>query len=160
MNTKPKIFALYLPQFYETSYNNEWWGKGYTEWVACKQAKPLFSGHYQPRVPLDNNYYDLSSLESVRFQTKLAKKYKVDGFAIYHYYSCGSKLLNIPCEHFRDHEDLNFPFFLFWANESWRKTWFGQDRSVVWKQEYGSEKEWKDHFDYCLDFLRIRIIKK
>lgn len=29
---KPLVVALYLPQFYETEYNNKWWEKGYTEW--------------------------------------------------------------------------------------------------------------------------------
>ena len=55
---KPDIFALYLPQYYETQYNNEWWGEGYTDWVACRNAKPLYSTHIQPREPLDNNYYN------------------------------------------------------------------------------------------------------
>ena len=38
----PLVVALYLPQYYETEYNNKWWEKGYTEWVACKRAKPLY----------------------------------------------------------------------------------------------------------------------
>ena len=40
----PLVVALYLPQYYETEYNNKWWEKGYTEWVACKRAKPLYPG--------------------------------------------------------------------------------------------------------------------
>ena len=39
-----KIVALYLPQYYETSYNDERWGTGHTELVACKAEKQLFSG--------------------------------------------------------------------------------------------------------------------
>ncbi len=160
MRDKPKIFAIYLPQFYETEYNNKWWGNGYTEWTACRQAKQLFKGHYQPRVPLGDNYYDLSSFETIKYQVSLAKEYLVQGFAIYHYYSCGKKLLEIPCEMFRDHEELDFPFFLFWANESWRKTWFGQDSRVVWKQEYGDESDWKKHFNYCLPFFKNKNYEK
>ena len=93
-----KIVALYLPQYYETSYNDEWWGKGYTEWVACKAAKPLFRGHCQPRVPLNDWYYDLSLKYNIKKQIDLAKKYGIDGFAIYQYYSCGKKLLDVPTE--------------------------------------------------------------
>ena len=59
-----KIVAFYLPQFYENEYNNKWWGEGYTDWVAAKNAQPLFRGHNQPRIPLDNNYYDLSDRDA------------------------------------------------------------------------------------------------
>jgi len=152
--TKPLVVALYLPQYYETEYNNEWWEKGYTEWVACKRAKPLYKGHNQPRVPLNNNYYDLSKKENIRWQMDLAKKYGIDGFAIYQYYSCGSKLLEVPTEMIRDDKSLDLPFYLYWANESWRKSWFGQDNHIVWEQKYGTEKDWKEQFDYCLTYFK------
>ena len=148
-----KIVALYLPQYYETEYNNKWWGKGYTEWTACKQAKPLYKGHYQPRIPYNKFYYDLSVKDNIKWQISLAKEYGIDGFAIYQYYSCGEKLLEKPTEIILDNPDLDIPFYLFWANESWRMAWYGQSNKVVWKQEYGEEKEWRDQFDYCLRFF-------
>lgn len=159
-NENPLVIALYLPQYYETEYNNNWWGKGYTEWTALHRAKPLFSGHYQPRVPLNENYYDLSRREDIKWQMDLAKEYGVDGFAIYQYYSCGNKLLEVPTEIIRDDPSLDLPFFLCWANESWKKAWFGQDNTIVWEQKYGKEKDWKEQFDYCLQyFMDDRYIK-
>ena len=70
----------------------------------------------------------------------MAKKYGIDGFAIYQYYSCGKKLLDVPTEMIRDNRDLDIPFFLFWANESWKKSWFGQDNNCgmgarVWRKK-------------------------
>ena len=54
-----RVMALYLPQYHCFKENDEWWGKGYTEWTAVKRGKPLFKNHVQPRVPLNGNYYDL-----------------------------------------------------------------------------------------------------
>ncbi len=150
----PLVVALYLPQYYETEYNNEWWEKGYTEWTALRRAKPLFKGHYQPRIPLNQNYYDLSDKNNIKWQMDLAKEYGIDGFAIYQYYSCGKKLLEVPTETIRDDPTLDLPFFLFWANESWRKAWFGQDNKVVWEQKYGTEDNWRKQFEYCLTFFK------
>ena len=54
-----KIYAFYLPQFHEISENNQWWGKGFTEWTHVKNSRSLFEGHMQPKHPLHNNYYNL-----------------------------------------------------------------------------------------------------
>lgn len=172
VSDKTKILALYLPQFYETNYNSEWWGKGYTEWTACKQAKPLFKGHYQPKLPLNQHFYDLSIKQEILDQVKLAREYGVDGFVIYQYYSCnsskygkkngkhGSMLLNIPTEIIRDNADLDISFCLYWANHDWRKLWFGQDPKMLWKQEYGDESDWVEYFEYNLKYFHdSRYIK-
>lgn len=104
-----KILAFYLPQFHEIPENNAWWGKGYTEWNAVKNAKPFFRGHYQPKVPLNNNYYDLSLPDATtwKWQAQLAKEYKIDGFCIYHYWfkDC-KKLLEKPAEILLAHPEI------------------------------------------------------
>ena len=89
-------FAMYLPQFHETAENNEWWGKGFTEWTHVNAAKPLYHGHLQPIAPKDGNYYDLMDKQTVLWQTNLMKQYGVDGFVYYHYYFRGQKLLEKP----------------------------------------------------------------
>lgn len=150
----PKVFALYLPQYYETEYNSRWWGEGYTEWTAVKSAKPLFNGHKQPKVPFNSYYYDLSRREDLRRQVDTAKKYGVDGFAIYQYYSCGSKLLEVPTELMLADKSLDISFFLFWVNKEWKRSWFGQDESVIWEQHYGDEPEWRRQFEDCLRFFK------
>ena len=150
MNTK--ILAIYLPQYYQTEYNDRWWGEGYTEWTACKKATSLFKGHVQPRVPYSE--YDLSDYKAIDEQAKMARQYGIDGFAIYQYYSTGDKLLNVPTELLLEHKEIDIEFCLYWANESWESRWYGQEKKVIWEQKYGKEKEWKEHFDYCLPFFK------
>ncbi|ADL50664.1 glycoside hydrolase family 99-like domain-containing protein [Clostridium cellulovorans] len=155
-----KILALYLPQFYETEYNNNWWGKGYTEWVACKNAKPLYKNHYQPRAPLNNDYYELTDVDTLRWQSNIAKDHGIDGFAIYHYYSKGQKLLEKPTELLLKNKDIATEFCLYWANHDWRRNWFGREPELLFKQEYGDKQDWIAHFDYCKDyFIDKRYIK-
>jgi hypothetical protein len=149
-----KIIAFYLPQFHETLENNEWWGKGFTEWVNMKKVKPLFRGHYQPRVPLNNNYYDLSDIEVMKWQTSIAQKYGVYGFCFYHYWFDGHLLLQKPVEQFLDHTEIDFPFCISWANEAWTKAWVSKSNHVLIEQYYGNKKEWKEHFYYLLPYFK------
>ena len=72
-----KIITFYLPQFHEIPENNEWWGKGFTEWVNVKKAQHLYEGHEQPRVPLNENYYNLLDPNVQVWQAKIAKEYGV-----------------------------------------------------------------------------------
>lgn len=45
---KYKIFPFYFPQFYSTQENDEWWGKGFTDWELVKAAKPIHPTQNQP----------------------------------------------------------------------------------------------------------------
>ncbi|MFR4895886.1 MAG: glycoside hydrolase family 99-like domain-containing protein, partial [Blautia hansenii] len=93
-----KIIAFYLPQFHCFPENDAWWGTGFTEWNNVRSAQPLFKNHNQPRVPLDNNYYDLTETENLRWQAHLAQKYGVYGFGYYHYWFNGKLLIEKPME--------------------------------------------------------------
>lgn len=148
-----KILAFNLPQFHECEENNEWWGKGFTEWTNTRSAEKIYGKHNQPREPLNDYYYDLSKLEDVLNQMKLAKQYGVYGFCYYHYWFCGKLLLNRPLEMLRDYNGEKLPYCFCWANESWTRTWKG-DKTFLLKQEYGGKEDWENHFLYLLTFFK------
>ena len=149
-----KIIAYYLPQFHAIKENDKWWGKGFTEWVNVKAAKPLFKGHNQPRVPLNDNYYNLLDHNVMQNQFNLAKKYGIYGFCFYHYWFNGKKLLEKPLEDMIGNSSLNMPYCLSWANESWTNAWKAdQKNKVLIEQKYGGKQDWSKHFAYLLQFF-------
>lgn len=153
---KSKVLAIYLPQFHSIPENDMWWGKGFTEWTNVRRGRSYYPGHYQPRIPYQNNYYDLSNLKVLEDHVRLAQNYKIQGFAFYHYYFAGKKVLESPIENYRDYSRETFPYCLIWANQSWTRTWYRADagKQILLKQVYGKEEEWREHFNYLLKFFK------
>lgn len=149
-----KILAYYLPQFHENEKNNLWWGKGFTEWVNLKKSKSLYKNHKQPKIPLNKNYYNLLDKSTMLWQTELAKKYCLYGFCYYHYWSCGEQLLEKPLENLLKWKDIDQKFCLFWANHNWTKSWIGDKKTILFKQNYGVEKDWEKHYMYLEKFFK------
>jgi lipopolysaccharide biosynthesis protein len=150
----PKLIAIYYPQFHSIPENDLAWGNGFTDWDNVKSAEALFEGHYQPRIPLNNDYYDLKNHDTIVKQVKLALNYEIDGFCFYHYWFDGKILLNKPVESFLNDKTLNLPFCLSWANETWSKRWIGDTKTVIQLQKHTPNKElWKKHFLYLCDFF-------
>ncbi|WP_227939501.1 glycosyltransferase WbsX family protein [Alkalihalobacillus deserti] len=146
-----KMIAFYLPQFHEIPENNQWWGDGFTEWTNTRKAEPLFPGHYQPREPYQDFYYDLTDPLVRQWQVDIAKKYGIYGFCYYHYWFKGKRLLEKPFNEVLRTGKPDFPFCLSWANEPWTRRWDGRDDQVLMPQHYGNENDWKEHFDYLLN---------
>ncbi len=155
-----KTIAFYLPQFHTFPENDEWWGKGFTEWTNTKKAKPRFPVHYQPRTPhKDIGYYDLSDVENIKKQVALAKAHGISAFCLYYYWFDGKKLMEKPLELIMAHPEIDFNFCLCWANENWTRTWDGQQNSVLIKQNYSDENDInfiKDLKRYIMDPRYLR----
>lgn len=137
----PRLIAFYLPQFHPTAENDQWWGKGYTEWSNTTSARPLFRGHYQPRLPSELGFYDLRVAESRHAQAQLATEYGIHGFCYYHYWFMGKRLLARPFNEVLDSGEPDFPFCLCWANESWSRVWIGKEYSPLIHQKYSDEDD-------------------
>lgn len=148
-----KLISYYLPQFHEIKENDEWWGKGFTEWTNVKKACPLFPGHVQPLKPLNQNYYNLLEKDTVEWQTRLMNKYGLYGMAYYHYWSKGNMLLEKPAENLLKWKEINQKFMFFWANHNWIKSVNGK-KTVIWPQEYGGQEDWEKHYNYLISYFK------
>lgn len=130
------VTAFYLPQFHPVPENDAWWGRGYTEWRAAIAAPSCYAGHLQPMLPADLGFYDLRATEVMGAQAALARKAGVDAFCVYHYWFEGRQVLDAPLRGLLRRPEVDFPFYLCWANESWRRNWDGLSGEVLLDQSY------------------------
>lgn len=149
-----RLIAFYLPQYHPIPENDEWWGKGFTEWTNVARARPLFPGHYQPRIPADLGFYDLRVSEVREAQAELAQSYGLEGFCYYHYWFGGRKLLHRPFDEVLASGQPDFPFCLCWANETWTGVWHGSPGRVLIEQTYPGEQDHRQHFRALLPAFR------
>jgi Glycosyltransferase WbsX len=150
---KVRPIALHLPQFHPIPENDEWWGKGFTEWTNVTKAQPLFEGHYQPHLPADLGFYDLRLAEAREAQAALAREYGIYGFCYYHYWFNGRRILERPVDEILKSGRPDFPFMLCWANENWTRKWDGHDKEILLKQEYSAADD-LNHIRHLIPYFK------
>ena len=162
MSKKVRAIAFYLPQFYPTPENDEWWEPGFTEWTNVARSKPLFKGHYQPRIPQELSFYDLRVPETREKQTQLAREAGIEGFCYWHYWFAGRRLLDKVFNEVVASGKPDFPFCLCWANHSWyQKTWDpSKPDKLLIEQTYPGEEDYVAHFNALLPAFKDKRYMK
>lgn len=159
---RARVIAFYLPQYYPTPENDEWWGKGFTEWRNVTSAKPLFPNHKQPNLPGELGFYDLRVPETRQQQAELARQYGIEGFCYWHYwFGNGRRILDRPFKEVVESGEPDFPFCLCWCNISWGGKPYGDlYNRLLMEQKYPGKQDIDDHFYALLPaFQDARYIK-
>jgi hypothetical protein len=161
-----KFNAIYFPQFHETPENNKFWGDKFTEWTLLK---PYYDNiniddiNYPVLKPHDDiGYYDLDDNGvTINKQIEIAKKFNINGFIIYHYwFDDNTKILYKPLEYFLN-ENIDYPFCISWANETWSRRWDGTNNEILIKQKYGTnEDSYLLHINYLIQFFKKKNYMK
>lgn len=155
MSENLRTICFYLPQYHPIKENDEWWGRGFTEWTNVAGPRPRFKGHYQPHIPADLGFYDLRLEETRVQQAELARSYGISGFCYYHYWFNGKMLLERPLNDMLKSGNPDFPFCLCWANENWTRAWDGLEREVLIRQNY-TEEDSLAHIKWFLNCFKDR----
>ena len=159
-----KLISFYLPQFHAIPENDKWFVKGFTEWFNVAKTVPQYTNHWQPHLPIDVGFYNLETMDVMKRQIELAKKYGISGFCFYYYWFNGQKLLEKPIEAFLKDKSIDMPFCLFWDSNHWTKTWNGgKDNEIMYSQkiEENTAKCFMDDFlKYAHDERYIKIDNK
>ena len=136
-----RFLAFYLPQYHPIPENDEWWGPGFTDWANVVRGTRRVRGQHQPHLPADLGFYDLRLPETRSAQAQLALGHGIDGFAYYHYWFRGRRLLSRPFDEVLATGEPGLPFCLCWANENWTRIWNGKDDHVLLRQEYSADDD-------------------
>ena len=114
------VACFYFPNYHVDKRNEKVHGQNWTEWELVKNAKPRFSGHQQPKVPLWG-YVDEADPKVMEKKIDAAAEHGIDVFLFdWYWYNDGPFLQRCLDEGYlkaRNHNRVRFA--VMWANHTW-----------------------------------------
>lgn len=119
-NKEYEIGVYYFPNYHLDKRNENYFGKGWTEWKLVKEARPKFEGHQQPKVPLWG-YTDEANPKQMAQKINAASSHGIDAFIFdWYYYDDGPFLQRGVEEGFmKAKNNKRLKFSLMWANHDY-----------------------------------------
>jgi hypothetical protein len=116
-----EVGVYYFPNYHVDPRNELIHGKDWTEWEVLKQAKPRYSEHCQPKLPLWG-YEDESSPKVFEKKIEAAADHRIDNFIFDWYWYDDGPFLNRALEqgYLGAANQQRLKFSLMWANHDWK----------------------------------------
>ena len=151
-HSKYQVAAYYYPGYHPDPANDEWHGKGWTEWDLMIHAKPRFDGHDQPKVPMWG-YQDESQPEAMAQKIDAAADHAIDVFLFdWYWYETGPFLYGALDNGFlHSPNSKRIKFALMWANHSWANR-----QPAVFKGPWPMYVDWQitaDTWERATDYI-------
>lgn len=118
---KYEISAVYFPNYHAGDpHNEQWHGKGWSEWELVRRAGPRFAGHRMPKEPLWG-YEDEADVAVMDRKIRTAVEYGITNMLFDWYWYEDGPFLNKPLDEafLRCDSARNIRFSLLWANHDW-----------------------------------------
>jgi hypothetical protein len=114
------VAVYYFPNYHLDKRNENYFGKGWTEWKLVKEARPRFEGQQQPKVPLWGYTDEADPLQMAR-KIEAASSNGIDAFIFdWYYYNDGIFLERGLENGFMKAANNNLmKFSLMWANHDY-----------------------------------------
>ena len=115
-----QIGAYYFPGWHVDPHNEEFHGRGWTEWELLRRAEPRFPGHQQPKRPLWG-YADESDPAIFERKIAAAADHALTHFIFDWYWYDGAPFLQRALEngYLSARNNNRLGFALMWANHDW-----------------------------------------
>ena len=126
-----KTFVYVFPQFHEIPENNEFWGKGFTEWWNVRKTQQIHDKHLPMHPHPDIGYYNILDYDTRKRWSDYAEEYGFYGYIYCHFWFSKGIIMNKPLDKILEDGQPDKPWFLNWINENWTKRWDGGNNNIL-----------------------------
>ncbi|HMD22251.1 MAG TPA: glycoside hydrolase family 99-like domain-containing protein [Alloacidobacterium sp.] len=149
-----EVIAYNFPSWHPSPYMEKHFGKGWTEFDALRNARPLFPGHSMPHYPLWG-YYNEAEPEWAAKEIDLAATYGVDAWLVDWYWHEGTQFYQEQLEQgfLKADNRSKLKFAIMWANHDWKNVYPARspDQAAILLPQTHTLADLDRVIEYCAD---------